>query len=196
MTVPVKYRKSAEAVFTVDFFDAIIGAGFINFYPAVGFVGATEQFFLTADVNVVSDTIGYRQDGNNDFDFDLLVDIPFTIANRECTINWTGKGDGVNNFVVTWHIIHVAVGGSETDIGTVISNNLDSSNVERKLSRVILTHKSFSKGEKLRVNAVITLAGANSRIFFDPAGAEPLTDGTNRGVTSNCTVQIPIRIPR
>ena len=185
----VGYRKSAEAVATYDFFDSILGAAFIKFYMATGSSGATTQFILTIDGSHVSDSLKMRQTGTFDLDFDILVDIPFTVAAREVVFNWLeGTGAGT----IQWTIYHVAVGGSETSLGTVTGNTND---VEaKKSSRVIITSKRFKKGEKLRINAI----GTNSALiaWFDPSGKKTVTDAEARTVNSTASVLIPIVVPR
>lgn len=199
MTIARQFSKTSPIQFQVDYIDSLAGVGYVRFYPAgVGIGENTWTGILTTDSTFPSDEDSggeyYKIIASKELNFDYDVEKPFTIANKECYFIWSGsRGD--NNVGVVWTVYHVSSKGTETSIGTVTGDTIAAASIVRKCSMVKLTKKVFKKGEKLRINAVMTVS-SNSFIKIDPAGSTTASSWRGATVKYNAEVLIPIVIPR
>jgi len=194
--LPKEFPTEQQVQANYNYFDTVMGVGYVIFYPAIAYSDATTTTrFLTTDASYVSDSANFRVIASADIDFDATVEKPLRIAAQEAFINWrqsTGSGGSAS---VTWSIIHVDTNSVETVLGTVVGDTTGASAVEKKGVKVTLTEKTFRKGEKLRVSANIVIGGGNGEVPFDPSGGKASNDAEGRSVTSQAKIQIPIIIP-
>ncbi len=197
--LPEKYRKTAPLIFNVDFFDFVTNAGYKKFYLGGTDDSVSLKYFLTTDAGYVSDELAFFI-GNNatDIDFDITFGNNATIANAVASINYTVfQSDPANTFTVAWTIYHYD-GSTETSLGTVTdTTSAGGTNAYHgRAVKVLLTEKNFSKGDILRVNAIITTNTSvpTAEMYIDPAGTQSFTSATARTITNSASVNIPFKI--
>ena len=189
--LPVNFRKSPEALATYSYFDSIIGAAFIKFYLLGTLDSVGPKYHLTIDNTIASDNDNQLDaSGAIDLDFDIDVEVPFTVAARTAIVSQPSQNAG-GAPIITYTIYHVAADTTETSIGAVTTPTL--SNLDRKTLQISLTRTRFKKGEKLRLNV-----NASSAIstWWDPTGGISITESTsNRQTTSQAYLLLPVEIP-
>ena len=195
---PFPFVKSSEVQATFDFLDSITGLAFVDFYPAVGFnTGSVKDFFLTPDASFISDTSGYKiATASLDQDFDILVEVPFTVAARDCYMYWLALAAGNNTSTITWKIIHVDSEAAETTLGTITGETLPggvSNTFHSQSGNAVLTEKHFARGDTIRLNASQNNAENNS-LYCDPSGKFSASDG-DRTISSQCKLRLPVIPP-
>ena len=183
------YVKSPEALATYDYFDSVIGVGFKKFYPVIGQTSTATQHYLTTDSSIASDSVWFQVDSSQDIDFDITVEVPFTIAAKDAIFNWRQVG-GDSTAGVTWKIIHYD-GSTETVLGTVIGK-VTTTATEQLSVKATLTRKFFEKGDILRINPNVTIGGSGN-VPFDPSGGESSNDTEGRAVNSQLSLLLRLQ---
>lgn len=189
------YTKTAPVQLTADFFDQIEDTNLINMY-LLGLVDSTGDIFsLTTNVSTAShesNLISGNAGSTLDIDFDLDINTPFTIVARQAIINYYGQT--ITDGTATWTLRHVDAASVETDIGTVISDTITSSNEGKKTHKFTCTKQRFTKGDKLRINVVTS--HATIKIAHDPSGRQTFVEQSTSPVTvtGQATLSVPIEI--
>ena len=191
--VPIKYRKSPPYTLAVDYFDFVSGAGYKEFY----FLGTKDnvgsKYTLTTDGSMIADDGNYILITGNDINFDLTFADNVTIANALATISYTTSTNGATTQTIVWTIYHYD-GTTETSLGTVTGVVTGTGNQHfRKTIQLMLSQKTFKKGETLRVNSVVS-GSAWLRTYIDPAGTQSFTSTAGGTITSASTINIPFKV--
>ena len=159
------FLRSAEGrIASYDWFDFAAGAGYQTFYCVGGKDNSGNQFFLsTQALESDAENVNTSTSSTADVDFDITFNKPVTIAGADayfrCSIT---TGGGVSAYIVA-NVYHVTAAGVETSIGTGTCDSVAASQTNAiKSWKFTLTKKSFSIGEKLRVNFIFTSSGATS----------------------------------
>lgn len=193
--LPVQFRKSSDSLTTVDYIDAITGVGYKKFYLCGGTNSTGNTYFLTTDSSIRTDSDNSVVTGNaQDVDFDISIGSSggFTVAAADAIIVAAVGADNGQNQTVTWKVRHVDSAATETDLGTAVGATITGgAGTEQyiKTTRIALTRKRFSSGEKLRLNFV-TSSGANCFVYYDPSGLN-----TQSVETPNYTLTTWVLIP-
>ncbi len=194
--VLTKYRKSAEVLSTYDFFESILGTAFIKFFLLGTKDSAGLKYHLTTDSSIGSHGENLRiVDGGINIDFDIPVELPFKILARDAIISMSSERISGADKTLTYTVFHVTSGGTETSLGSVITEDIALNKRGRRAMKISMTEKRFKKGEKLRLNVT---ASAAMTAWWDPVGRLSIVEqiGGNATTNSQAVLLLPIEVPR
>ncbi len=185
MPVPIVFRKASNTLISYNFVDLISGGGQAVLYGSSGFSSTGEEQLLnptTTDSFYQSkETI---QDTSNawvtyaDYDYDLPVNGTVTLKGRGiCNVlvyvKDVGPGAGTDNRLTI--TIKKYDGTTETDIGSVITQNLNQTATENyyrlQLPINIASAVTIRKGETLRITVLAEIKSSSAgtaRFYHDP----------------------------
>ena len=195
--IPEVFGTGSEGLtFNLDYFDYAAGAGYKRYYLAGAYDSVGKKYFLTTNSSLYSDLENSYSSGDADLDFDLTFNNPATIAAADATIDYS-VWVSASNISIVWNIYHVSTGAVETLLGTVTNHTFSNGGNAwaKQCVKLTLTKKSFSIGEKLRVNAIVNASGVVEKLQFDPSGrytnAENATGAT---IGSTACVNVPFEV--
>lgn len=170
--LPIKYRKSAEAVASYPYSDIKDGTGYTIFYglqTQVDSTAANDEYILsTSQIVSSAATTDMSAGGNKDFD---VVFASSKIIDGYLYFNFCAKGgEGAGQSVTpSIEVIHYD-GSTETTIGTATNFQAIGQNVYKQVSgKLYLTRTKFKQGEILRISVGLTAATV-PRLYHDPVG--------------------------
>ena len=204
MAIPIKYRKSTDALINFDFADILSNVGYVNFFAIIS-ENASERLTrqTTEGTTILSQFTGETSgsvEKNFDFEFNIskLVKGDLFVS---ITIFADGSGSSQAFNDTTIEIIHVDSASSETSIGTQQSitqlvNPVSTPQDEYRTTLIFAVNKQFKKGDKLRIEIITTMTGGNTNdkagFYHDPANRDfSLTDQHNIAARSDLLIQVP-----
>ena len=206
MVIPTKYRQATDAIINYDFVDIISETGYISVY---GFSDEANNKLLIRQVlessDVKSQVVGTSGNVEVNFDYEfnkgahIKGDMYVTI-----TIFADGSASNAVDNDTTIEIFHFD-GSTETTIGTQqamerLNNPVSTAEDQARYTAKFAVDKRFSRGDKLRVEVISTLANSsnvNNKIGFyhDPKNRDfSLVDQHGAGAPSNLIVTVPFKI--
>ena len=211
MTLPQKFRKSADILANYDFTDIASGTGYTTFYGMAVVVNTTDNFILSP--NPLESRHPNQAIGENgfasalaDLDFDISFNNPRRIkGDFLTTVTYGAKNSsGTTSVYLKIKIVHYD-GSTETIIGTQqqTETHNHTGGANRTGIRSTLTFdvdKHFKKGETLRVSVELWGnggSGSSCEFYHDGANrATNITEDvlTNANASSNFKVNVPFRV--
>lgn len=205
MTIPIKYRKSPEVGINYDFADILADVGYVTFYGLEDEATGKKLSRQAVASSFVSSTVtGTTGNIESNFDYEFLLpaylkgDMFVTIT---LVVDGSASTSATND--TTIEIIHER-DGTETSIGTqqaiaTLTNPVDTTPTESRNTLTFAIDKRFTKGDKLRIEVISTVAASNVNSY-----AGHYHDGANRDFTlvdqfglatySNLIVQVPFSL--
>ena len=207
MPIPAVYRNAGEGKITsYSFYDMLSGTGYKTFYGMDLTEVSTNKYALSPEI--LDPLNGYTASaggGSLDLDFDLSVQLPFTLKGN-CLINVPiGAGAaGLTDVTIPTTIkLYKVSGGVETQLGDTVTNSmvfLSVSNVAYQhrilAGRIIMPTTSFKAGDTIRLSVACTGSGTNTVfIYHAPTNATaylPAQDTTTYPI--DLLVCLPFRV--
>lgn len=173
MGIPEIYRKSPEITLNVDYFDQLLGVGFLKIYLAGGKPTSGNTYYLTTNSSVISDKDNQAtaSGASFDLDFDMTINRSLKVVAVPGIFVSRFQGTTTAN-TITFTIKHVDGASVETTLATIVFNQQGSAgNYNKvKMSAYTPTAKTFIKGDKLRVTALQTGTNNDGYFTYDPSG--------------------------
>lgn len=171
-TLPINFDIPAEgAIASYDWFDFATGAGYKKFYCVGGYNSTEKQYILTTEdmrSDAENQSSGDLGAGTTNYSFDVTWGRPITIAGADAFMYFTQYTTVASTSYMTCTVYHVTVGGTETSIGSGISDTGGAvAPGHKKLFKFTLTKKSFGIGEKLRVKLSFTSNGSSNGFYYN-----------------------------
>lgn len=196
-TLPLNFPVENELLnLNIDYFDYAASAGYKKFYFGGTKDSVGDDYVLTTDSSLVSDTKNYTIDNGEDVDFDIKFKNPVTIANADAIVSFMAFCSGVDgdSFSATITVYHYD-GSTETSLGTVTvtDSDADPSRYIKHTANFALTRKRFKVGDILRVSIAVTCS-ASWKMYIDPAGTISQTAESSGTITSTGSINIPFEV--
>jgi len=196
--LPVVYRKSSEVGFNVDYIDTITNLGYKKMYCCGGEDSTGSIYFLTTDATIPASQNNRTISATNtstEANFDITFNNTATIAGADAYVSFSLAINASASVAVT--IYHVNSAGTETSLGTKTSPSRSGGvNNYRESMKIALTKRTFTKGDKLRVEVILTDSDANaSNVYIVPAALATLTESVSgRTINTDFFILFPFEI--
>lgn len=200
MGIKKRYRGvPTQDLASYDAYDLATGIGYNVFY-GIDLITGNDSYFdtFTTRTDIYGDS-GFKSYGTStdiDADFDIEFNIPRTIeGDATFHIVLTSSHDmSANAMTVNVNFKHVNALGTETQIGTQVSNPMAPNNGEAFFDGLYtIPNTRFKKGEKFRMSVTAESVGTTVRLMHDPKNRLTLSQGAT-STSSQMILVLPILI--
>lgn len=195
--LPKPFLSTRSAIASYSFEDFASGMSYVKFYVTQGYQTGAYTYFLTSNIgDAHNTTVSQTGAGSVEKNFDITFIRPAVIAAGDCVINYSVMSNNVAGVLssVSVEVFHVAVDTTETSIGAQTTGAAAGQNsLNRNLIKIPLTETKFSKGEKLRIEVILTVSGAGGEIgwyYTDPTEI----DAAGVGKSTDFVVFVPFKV--
>lgn len=193
-----KFTTVSPFVITADFLDTITGVSYIKFHCLGTRNEAGLQYSLTNNSTLNSDELNAQVTGagvaNSDFDFDIKILKPFTVAATDAIVQATNSTPSSNTIFAVYNVIHVDSADVETNIGTVDAADLNGALDQLNVLLIPMTRKRFAKGDKLRFNLINNSSATSSIVYWGGGGGAYAQTATLPNFTKDTNILLPIEV--
>lgn len=207
MAINPRFRTTAPAVATYDFFDLASQTGYVTYYGCEAEDSSGSKFILTRNQAYSrpksGDTGAFAITGNGGTDthtFEVVFEKPFVIngiASVEYASGVSGtSGQSVQTTVGLYHYD----GTTETQLGSSIVHAVTSAanpelHAELQNAQITVSNQLFKNGDTLRLKVeVASSASGVSYLWFDPNNYTDATAWVGYIPATALLVRLPIKI--